>query len=130
MFRCDNSVDGAIDSWAEVGVVGVDEKNAERKQTCGSIVGVAMKKRECDGVIVAREKEQSGDGDECVVVDDNAADNAAEHNVDDELTDGIVEEEFDNRIPRRVERGFSVVIIVDVEEFASVDVVIHGIVEE
>ena len=64
-----------------------------------------------------------------MVVDDNAADNA-DHNVVDELTDGIVEEEFDSIISRRVESGFSVVIIVEVEEFASVDVVIHGIVEE
>ena len=59
-------------------------------------------------------------------VDDTAADN----NVVDEMTSGVVEEEFDRRIPRRVERGFSVVIIVEVEELASVDVVIHEIVEE
>ena len=62
-------------------------------------------------------------------VDDNAVDNA-ERNVVDKLADGVVEEELDSIISRKVERGFSVVIIVEVEEFASVDVVIHGIVEE
>ena len=44
MFRCDNSVDRAIDSWAEVGdVVGVDE-HAGRKQTCDRIVDGAEEK--------------------------------------------------------------------------------------
>ena len=42
------------------------------------------------------------------------------------MTDGIVEEEFSIV----VEGGFNVVIIVEVEELASVDVVIHEIVEE
>ena len=71
-----------------------------------------------------------------MVVDDTAADNA-DHDVVNELTDGIVEEfdrvvegEFDRIISRLAERGFSVVIIVEVEELASVDVVIHEIVEE
>ena len=72
-----------------------------------------------------------------MVVDDNAADNA-DHNVVDELTDGTVEEEFDRVVEgdfdrvlsRLAERGFSVVIIVEVEELASVDVVIHEIVDE
>ena len=89
----------------------------------------------CGGVVVARQKEQSGD--ECVVVDDTAADNA-DHDVVSELTEGIVEEEFDRVvdgefdriISRLAERGFNVVIIVEMEELASVDVVIHEIVEE
>ena len=59
-------------------------------------------------------------------VDDTAADS----NVVDEMTSGVVEEELDRRIPRRVEREFNVVIIVEVEELASIDVVIHEIVEE
>ena len=59
-----------------------------------------------------------------MVVDDVADDNA-DHDVVDILTGGIVEE-FD----RVVEGGFNVVIIVEVEELASVDVVIHEIVEE
>ena len=42
------------------------------------------------------------------------------------MADGIVEEEFSIV----VEGGFSVVIIVEVEELASVDVVINEIVEE
>ena len=60
-----------------------------------------------------------------MVVDDVAADNT-DHGVVDILTDGIVEEEFD----RVVGREFNVVIIVEVEELASIDVVIHEIVEE
>ena len=85
-------------------------ENARRKQTCDKIAGVRMRKWECVGVVVARQKEQSGD--DCVVVDDVADDNA-DHDVVDILTGGIVEE-FD----RVVEGGFNVVIIVEVVELA------------
>ena len=59
-----------------------------------------------------------------MVVDDVAADNA-DHDVVDILTNGIVKE-FD----RVADGGFDVVIIVEVEKLASIDVVIHEIVEE
>ena len=38
MFRCDNSVDRAIDGWAETGDVVVVGENAGRKHTCDRIV--------------------------------------------------------------------------------------------
>ena len=65
-------------------------ESARRKQTCDRIVGgVIMKIWECVDVVIARQKEQSGD--DCMVVDDVAADNA-DHDVVDILTDGMVRE--------------------------------------
>ena len=83
-------------------------------------VAVALKKWEYVGGVVARKNERC---DDVVGVDGNVADNS---DVVDGLTDGVVEEEFHVV----VDGGFSVVIIVEAEELASVDVVIHEIVEE
>ena len=118
-----------VDTWKEVGEVSswwcgdVIAENARREQTCDRIVGVRMKKWEGVGVVVARQKEQSGD--DCVVVDDVADDNA-DHDVVDILTNGTIKE-FD----RVVEGKFDVIIIVEIEELASIDTsAIHEIVEE
>ena len=96
--------------------------------TSDRIVGVAR----CGGVVVARKKERC---DDVVDADSNTADNS---DVVDELTDGTVEEEFDRVVGREfdriisrlVGREFNVVIIVEAEELASVEVVIHEIIEE
>ena len=68
-----------VDTWREVGEAVMIAENARRKWECVGLVGV----------VVARQKEQSGD--DCVVADDASADNA-DHDVVDSLTNGIVKE--------------------------------------
>ena len=103
------------------------DEDSVRKETSDTIVTSdrIVRVERCDGVVVARKKERC---DDVVDADSNTADN---NDVVDGLTDGIVGEELSIVISRRVESGFTVVILVDVETLGVLNAVVtHRVVEE